>query len=59
VMLRGSVEAIRQAAQSALKIGAQGGGFLLSTAGGMAPGTPRENIQAAIEAAAGYRLQCD
>ena len=57
VMLRGGVETVRQTARSALKIGAQGGGFLLSTAGGMAPGTPRENIQAAIETAGGYRQE--
>jgi len=57
VMLRGSVQTVRQAAQGVLEIGAQGGGFLLSTAGGMAPGTPLENIQAAIETAGGYRLQ--
>jgi uroporphyrinogen decarboxylase len=51
VMLRGSVQTVEGAARRCLQIGAQGGGFLLSTAGGMAPGTPRQNIQAAIDAA--------
>jgi uroporphyrinogen decarboxylase len=54
VMLRGNGDTVRQAAKSCLEIGAEGGGFLLSTAGGMAPGTPRANIQAAIEVAGGY-----
>ena len=53
VMLNGSTEQVVRAAQACLEIGGQHGGFLLSTAGGMAPETPRENIQAAIDAANG------
>jgi len=56
VMLRGSSQLVERTAESCLETGAQGGGFLLSSAGGMAPGTPRENIQAAIDAAGGCSL---
>jgi len=54
VMLHGTVDSVKETAQSCMKTGTQGGGFLLSTAGGMAPGTPIENIHAVIKVANNY-----
>ena len=50
-LLNGTPEQVFQEATECLDIGAVGGGFLLSTAGGMAPGTSEENIKAMIQAA--------
>jgi uroporphyrinogen-III decarboxylase len=46
VLLRGSVEQVRQNVQSGLEAGKPGGGYVLSTACSIAPRTPSENIQA-------------
>ncbi len=54
VMLNGTLETVKETAQTCLEIGAKDGGFLLSTAGGMAPGTPIENIYAVIKVANTY-----
>ena len=46
LMLKGSVEEIQAQALDCLKEGAPGGRFILSTAGGLAPETPVENLEA-------------
>lgn len=46
LMLKGPVEEIRKQAFDCLKKGAPGGRFILSTAGGLAPETPIENLEA-------------
>jgi uroporphyrinogen decarboxylase len=51
VLLRGTVERVRLAAQSALEAGKPGGGYILSTACSIAPRTPPENIQALADVA--------
>ncbi len=53
-MLNGTEKQVYDAATQCLLDGATGGGFLLSTAGGMAPGTPAENVSAAIRATRAY-----
>jgi Uroporphyrinogen decarboxylase (URO-D) len=51
VLLRGSVERVRQNVQAVLEAGKPGGGYVLSTACSIAPRTRRENIQALAAAA--------
>lgn len=46
LMLHGSVEEVHEEARQCLRKGIPGGRFLLSTAGGLAPGTPLENLEA-------------
>jgi len=41
-----------------IRYGAHGGGYFLSSGGGMAPGTPKENIQAMVEATSQIALDC-
>lgn len=54
LMLNGSREDVFDEALNVLKEGSQGGGFLLSTAGGIAPDTPQENLEAMREALAAF-----
>jgi len=51
VLLGGTVEKVRQDAESRLEVGKPGGGYILSTACSIAPRTPRENIQVLAEVA--------
>ncbi|MEM2926837.1 MAG: uroporphyrinogen decarboxylase family protein [Candidatus Bathyarchaeia archaeon] len=44
LLLRGSPEDVYKAAKKALEVAAPGGGFILSSSGGMAPSTPVENV---------------
>jgi uroporphyrinogen decarboxylase len=46
VMLRGTPEAVREAARACLAAAGSGGGYILSTACAVAPATPPENIAA-------------
>ncbi len=46
LMLHGSVEEVYEEARQCLRKGIPGGPFLLSTAGGLAPGTPLGNLEA-------------
>ena len=55
VILYEDVDTVKERAQSCLDVGAKNGRFLLSTAGGMAPGTPAENIHAVVEVSKNYR----
>lgn len=52
-LLSGTPEDVARVARDRLAVGATGGGFMLSSAGGMAPGTPPENIRAAVAATVG------
>lgn len=54
VMLEGTPEAVYTAAVRCICEGEAGGGHILSTAGGLAFGTPPENVDAAIKAVAEY-----
>lgn len=49
--VRGSPEQVYQAARECLDKAASGGGLILSFGGGVAPGTPPENIDALLQAA--------
>lgn len=49
---RGTPEEVRQWARACLEQGAPGGGMILSFGGGVSPGTPAENVDALLEAAA-------
>jgi uroporphyrinogen decarboxylase len=51
-ILNGSPETVTRKANQCLEMMSGNRNYLLSTAGGMAPGTPKENIQAMIDAAA-------
>ena len=51
VLLQGTPEDVEEACRLPLLIGAPGGGFILSSGGGLAPDTPIENVQAMIRAA--------
>ncbi|HHU49345.1 MAG: uroporphyrinogen decarboxylase family protein [Caldicoprobacterales bacterium] len=50
VMCNGTPELVYKKAMECLMDGAEGGGMLLSSAGGMAPNTPAENVRAALRA---------
>lgn len=54
VLLGGPPEAVKSAAKKCLKEGANGGRFLLSAAGGLAPNTPMDNLKAMAEALQAY-----
>ena len=54
VMLRGSVETVREAARKAIADAGEGGGFILSTGDQCGRDTPFENIFAMIETAQEY-----
>jgi uroporphyrinogen decarboxylase len=53
VGVRGTPEDVRMAARACLEKAAPGGGMILSFGGGVAPGTPPENIDALLDAARG------
>ena len=55
LLLNGTPEEIRKEALTCFKQGAPGGRFLLSSAGGMAPHTPLENLQAMALAMTDFR----
>jgi uroporphyrinogen decarboxylase len=50
-LLNGTPEEVTEACRQSLAAGAPGGGFLLSSGGGLAPETPLENIRALIRSA--------
>lgn len=50
ILANGDYTTVFNAAVDIIKAGSQGGGLWLSSGGGMAPGTPKENIQAIIDA---------
>jgi uroporphyrinogen-III decarboxylase len=52
-MLRGTLAEVATDAHRCIQELSPGGGFILSTGGGMAPGTKRENIDALLQAARG------
>jgi MtaA/CmuA family methyltransferase len=52
VAVRGTPEMVRRSAREVIA-GSEGAGLILSLGGGVSPGTPRENVEALIEAAAG------
>lgn len=49
LLLKGTPQQILQECKRCIKIGAPGGGYLLSTAGGLAPGTPKENVETMVK----------
>ncbi len=51
VGVRGTPDEVRQHARACLETAAPGGGLILSLGGGVAPGTPPENIDALLQAA--------
>jgi len=54
LLLGGSRSEVSQAAKRVIAVAAPGGGFILSSSGGMAPKTPVENVDAMYEAAKTY-----
>ena len=54
LMLNGSRKDVFEETRSVLQEGTRGGRFLLSTAGGIAPGTPIENLESMREALADF-----
>jgi len=56
VMLRGSVETVRDAAKKAIDDAGEGGGFILSTGDQCGRDTPDGNIHELIEVARGYGM---
>ncbi|MEM7230575.1 MAG: uroporphyrinogen decarboxylase family protein, partial [Planctomycetota bacterium] len=50
-LLRGTVDDVKQAAAQRLRIGAERGGYILSTACSVAPAAPPENLEALSEVA--------
>ena len=50
VGVRGTPDEVRASARACLAKGAPGGGMILSFGGGVAPGTPPENIDALLDA---------
>jgi uroporphyrinogen decarboxylase len=55
LLLNGTPEEIRQEALTCIEQGSPGGRFLLSSAGGLAPHTPLQNLQAMAEVMTDYR----
>jgi len=51
LLLAGSRSEVAEAAKNAIAVAAPGGGFILSSSGGMAPRTPFENVDAMYKAA--------
>jgi uroporphyrinogen decarboxylase len=56
--VRGTPDEVRQAAQACLDKAAPGGGLILSFGGGVAPGTPAENIDVLLDVARNWRKPC-
>jgi uroporphyrinogen decarboxylase len=54
VLLNRSSSEVKDACWKCLALGAPGGNFILSSAGGLAPHTPRENIEAMADAAGAW-----
>jgi len=54
VMLKGTPEEVEEQAKEVIYEAGEGGGLWLSTAGGLAPGTPFKNIEALIRACDKY-----
>ena len=50
-------ERVTQLCLEMLRVAAPGGGYLLCTGGAMAPGTPRENLTAMVQAVSEYELE--
>ncbi len=50
ILLEGNPAQVKEECIKCLKVGAPGGGFILSSGGGLAPKTPKENIEAMLEA---------
>jgi uroporphyrinogen decarboxylase len=55
VILRGTPDDVRSAAQKCLADAAEGGGYILGTGCEVPPGTPVENLQAMVETAHAWR----
>jgi len=55
VLLKGTPESVKAECERLISVGAPGGGYALSSGGGIPRGTPEENVWAMIEAATGYR----
>ena len=51
VLLTGDVEKVKQETKEVLDICKPGGGFILNSGGGLAPGTSRANLQVMIDSA--------
>jgi len=49
-LLEGTVEEVKEAACDCIKKAGYKGGYILCTGGGLAPGTPRSNVRAMVEA---------
>ena len=49
LLLKGTPQEVLAECKRCISIAALGGGYLLSSAGGLAPGTPRENLKAMID----------
>jgi len=49
LLLKGKPEQILRECKRCINIASPGGGYLLSTAGGLAPGTPRKNVKAMVD----------
>ncbi len=56
VLLTGDIKKVEHEVKKVIKICKPGGGFILNSGGGLAPGTPRENIQVMINLAKGIGL---
>lgn len=50
ILLNGTPEEVKNISKEKLQIASHGGGYLLCTGGAMAPGTPKENIWAMVDA---------
>jgi uroporphyrinogen decarboxylase len=57
LLLTATPERVRQACLELLRIAAPGGGYLLCTGGAMAPGTPKDNLRAMIQASLDYEAE--
>ncbi len=53
-LLQGTPREVEEACRTSLEAGAPGGGFLLSSGGGLAPETPLANVEAMIRTAASF-----
>jgi len=49
LLLKGTLQQVLAECKRCISIAAPGGGYLLSSAGGLAPGTPMENLKAMID----------
>ena len=57
ILLTGSPEEVKKVCIEKLRIAAPGGGYLLCTGGAMAPGTPKENLWAMVQASLEYETE--